>query len=357
MLRIDSIQLTHFKNYQVRRFEFDHVVGICGPNGIGKTNLLDAIYYSCFTRSYFSPSEQMNTLFNEDGFRLEARFELMEKPSEVVSIYRGKSKEVMMNGIPYEKLSQHIGVLPVVIIAPDDIELITGAGEKRRRFIDTLLSQADAIYLENLIGYNKILQQRNSLLRKEETGNKHELLDVLDRQLAVTGKVIFEKRKTFMEAFAPMVRNFYKMIAGPGENVEVSYRSELLSGEFAPLLAKSREKDMVMQRSMCGIHRDDIELELNGEAFRHIASQGQRKSMLFAMKLAEYESLRERKGFPPIMLLDDVFEKLDDRRMMNLLHWVCRENKGQVFITDTHRARLEETFATLGINGQVIELN
>lgn len=357
MLRIDSIHLTHFKNYSYRRFDFGHVVGICGLNGLGKTNLLDAIYYSCFTRSYFSPTEQMNIGFDKDGFRLEAKFELLGKPQDVISIYRGRAKEIMLNGVPYEKLSQHVGLLPVVIIAPDDIELINGSGEKRRRFLDTLLSQAEPVYLENLISYNKVLQQRNSLLRKSEMAGRYELLDVMDEQMTVSGNIIFEKRRSFLGSFAPMVKDFYSMIAGPGEQVEVRFSSQLLIADLASLLRSSREKDLIMQRSLSGIHKDDIEMELNGESFRHIASQGQKKSMLFALKLAEYESLRQRKGFAPIMLLDDVFEKLDDKRMMNLLEWVCRKNEGQVFITDTHRQRLEEAFRSLDIEGQVIELN
>ncbi|MEO6732744.1 MAG: DNA replication and repair protein RecF, partial [Ferruginibacter sp.] len=266
--------------------------------------------------------------------------------------------EFLLNGVPYEKYSAHIGKYPCVMIAPDDIELITGGSEERRRFIDTLLSQLDAEYLQQLIVYTKVLQQRNSLLKRFAELGKTDwaLLEVLDEQLVKPGKYIYAVRKDLTSNMIPLVQRFYKQIANNEELVTLQYESQLDNADFESLLNQCREKDFILQRTNGGIHKDDIGIRLNGQVFKSFASQGQRKSLLFALKLAEFELLKLSKGFPPLLLLDDVFEKLDDQRMQNLLHWVCNENEGQVFITDTHKERLEQAFASLNISNQVIEL-
>ena len=364
MPHLTHITLTQFKNYSFSSFDFkEKVIGICGLNGKGKTNLLDAIYYLCFTKSYFTKSDLQNVEFNKEGFRLEAFFNETntdkEKISQVIcKSVNGEKKEFSYNGVLYSKLSEHIGKFPCVMIAPDDIELITGTGELRRRFIDTCLSQMDAEYLLQLILYNKILQQRNSLLKNfAETGKTNwPLLEVLDEQLMQPGKFIFSKRKLFTLRLIPLVQKFYQQIAGTGELVTLQYESQLNATDFEAVLNQYREKDFLLQRTNGGIHKDDISILLNNQVFKNTASQGQRKSLLFALKLAEFELLKENKGFAPLLLLDDVFEKLDDNRMNNLLHWVCNENSSQVFITDTHRQRLEETFRGLEVRYQVIEL-
>ena len=360
MLYVKKIIITQFKNYAQSSFDCDQrVIGICGLNGKGKTNLLDAIYYCCFTKSYFSKTDALTVQFDKEGFRLEADLNKENEEQKIVCIYRGTGKkELLLNEIPYTKFSQHIGKFPAVMIAPDDIELITGNSDERRRFIDTVLSQVDSEYLHQLIQYNKILQQRNSLLKRfAEQGNvDFALLDVLDEQLAGPGNFIFEKRKTCCGQLIPLVQDFYKQIANNEEIVSLQYNSRLSEGSFNDLLRQSREKDLILQRSNTGIHRDDIEMQLNAQPFKTTASQGQRKSLLFALKLAEFELLKINKGYAPLLLLDDVFEKLDDNRMNKLLHWVCNENDGQVFITDTHRARLEDVFGELGVKFQIIEL-
>ena len=360
MLTLSKIIITHFKNYDLKTFEFSqNVVGICGLNGKGKTNLLDAIYYCCFTRSYFSGTDNMVINFEKDGFRLEAIFDRQGSEQKLVCINRGgNKKELLLNDVPYEKFSKHIGFLPAVMIAPDDIELITGSSENRRRFIDTVLSQADAGYLQQLIVYNKVLQQRNSLLKNMENNpnGSAEVLEILDRQLLQPGNIIHKKRTEFLEQLLPLVQKFYRHISEDAETVYLQYVSQLNSLSFETLLLENRQKDLLLQRSNTGIHKDDIRFELNGQVFKNIASQGQRKSLLFALKLAEFELLKQYKGFSPLLLLDDVFEKLDNRRMQQLLKWVCMENKGQVFITDTHRERLEEAFDSLDVPYQVIEL-
>ena len=360
MLLLNKIIITHFKNYDLNSFEFtQNVVGICGLNGKGKTNLLDAIYYCCFTKSYFSGTDLLNINFDKDGFRLEAFFGKQAQEQKVICINRGNNKkEFTLNDVPYEKFSKHIGILPAVMIAPDDIELITGKSENRRKYIDTVLSQVDAGYLQQLIVYNKVLLQRNSLLKNWESdrNNSMAVLEILDEQLIVPGNIIYKKRKEFLEQLIPLVQKFYHMIADDAEIISLQYSSKLNESSFEDLLKQNLQKDILLQRSNAGIHKDDIVFELNGQVFRNIASQGQRKSLLFALKLAEFELLKLHKGFAPLLLLDDVFEKLDSKRMQQLLQWVCRENDGQVFITDTHKERLEEAFDSLDVEFQIIEL-
>jgi len=363
MLYLNKLILTQFKNYKAATFDFtERIVGICGLNGVGKTNLLDAINYLCFTKSYFSKSDSLNVQMDADGFRLQG--ELVTSSSseiqKVVCIYRSNGKkELYLNDVAYEKFSSHIGKFPCVIIAPDDVEMITGGNEERRKFIDTVLSQMNAGYLQKLIVYNKVLLQRNSLLKQlsEQRQTDYSLLDVLDEQLIPPGREIFLMRRLFCEQMIPIVKKFYSEIADNNEAIELKYESQLSENNFDLLLKKSRERDLITQRSTTGIHKDDLNVQLTGRNFKNIASQGQRKSLLFALKLAEFDLLKMNKGFAPLLLLDDVFEKLDDKRMQNLLQWVCVNNTGQVFITDTHRDRLTSSLSSFGGNVQIIELS
>jgi len=362
MLHLNKITLTQFKNYPSVSFEFtERVTGICGFNGKGKTNLLDAIYYLCFTKSYFSKSDLLNVQFNAEGFRLEGGLTNNGKEDfNVVSIFRGAGKkEVLVNDVAYEKFSSHIGKFPCVMVAPDDIEMITGGSEQRRRFIDTVLSQMDAGYLQQLITYNKILLQRNSLLKSfaDHKNRDMQLLQVLDTQLIQPGKEIYKKRKLFLEKLIPLAKDFYLQIADNNEAIDLNYESQLNENTFEELLLKSRERDIMSQRSTAGVHKDDLGSQLNSKPFKAVASQGQKKSLLFALKLAEFEMLKENKGFAPLLLLDDVFEKLDDLRMQNLLQWVCVNNESQVFITDTHLDRLQASLNNFGFTAQIIELS
>ncbi|MGZ8559539.1 MAG: DNA replication/repair protein RecF [Chitinophagaceae bacterium] len=360
MLLLSSISLLQFKNYTNQTFDFtERIVGICGNNGVGKTNLLDAIHYLCFTKSYFSRTDGNSTQHGKSGFRLEGNFVLQDKREKAVCILRetGK-KEFSVNDQLYDKFSQHIGHYPCVVIAPDDALLITGGSEERRKFLDSLLSQLDAGYLQQLITYTKVLQQRNSLLKVfAETVNKNlTLLDVLDQQLVKPGDYIFNKRKEFLISFLPVTKHLYLDIARQQEDISLFYESELQQAAFEELLLATRQKDCLAQRTTAGIHRDNIEINFGTQPFRSIASQGQRKSLLFALKLAEMEVLKKEKGFPSLLLLDDVFEKLDEDRISNLLQKVCIENQGQVFITDTNEERLRKHIEILEINFQLITL-
>ncbi|HEY4209654.1 MAG TPA: DNA replication and repair protein RecF [Puia sp.] len=366
MLFLSEISLVQFKNYKQASFRFtQRIVGICGSNGVGKTNLLDAIYYLCFTKSYFTRQDQLNVYkpaaapSAAAGFRIEGQFEKEGQPLKVVCILRENGKkELLSNNEPCERFSQHIGRLPCVIIAPDDVQIVAGGSEERRRFLDALLSQLDPEYLQRLIEYNRVLQQRNGYL-KSLTNNRIQdksLLDVYDTQLAGPGMYVYEKRRAFLQDLLPLVERFYTGIAGIEEPLSFTYDSMLLNSPFAQLLRASREKDLYLQRTNAGIHKDDIDILYGGQPFKSIASQGQRKSLLFALKLAEYEMLKQYKGFPPILLLDDVFEKLDAHRMHNLLDRVCLGDHGQIFITDTHGERIRHELDKLKIPSQIIDI-
>jgi DNA replication and repair protein RecF len=358
LLQLNNISLTQFKNYQLKQYPFtERIVGICGSNGVGKTNLLDAIYYCCFTKSYFTRSDSQNILHGSAGFRIEGHFSLQGEPLKVVCVLRETGrKEFSVNDEPYEKFATHIGKLPCVIIAPDDVQIITGASEERRRLLDALLCQLDATYLQQLMDYNKVLQQRNGFLKSmgEKKITDYKLLDVYDEQLARYGAYVYQRRNDFLLDFLPMVTKFYTQIAGQTEPVALTYESQLHNTSFPQLLHRCRHKDVAVQRTTGGIHRDDINTQLNEQPFKALASQGQRKSLLFAMKLSEFETLKKTKQFPPLLLLDDVFEKLDADRMHNLLDYVCVQNAGQVFITDTHPERIKFHFDNLGIPFQMI---
>ncbi len=359
MLKINSISLFQFKNYPSRKFNFsERVVGIHGLNGQGKTNLLDAIYYLCFTKSYFNRSDAQNVLFGAMGFRLEGQLELNNKSHELVCVLRENGKkEFAMDGELYDRLSEHIGKFSCVIIAPDDIQIITEASEERRRLLDAILSQTDHSYLLFLMDYNRVLQQRNSYLRAQGNGGiDHGLLDVYDEQLVKHGNYIHRAREKFLLDFVPRVRKFYCQISGKEEGIDLQYKSQLNGEDANILLKRSRERDIALQRTTTGIHRDDIDFILNERPFKSLASQGQRKSLLFSLKLAEFESLKENKGFAPILLLDDVFEKLDEQRMHNLLTHVCLEQDIQLFLTDTHGERIQSHMNKIGVTCQLIEI-
>jgi DNA replication and repair protein RecF len=360
MLRLKSIQLYQFRNYGQSRFDFtERVTAICGNNGSGKTNLLDAVYYLGFARSYFSRPDAQNVQHGQQGLRIEGQFSLQDEPVTLSCILRENNrKEINWNNTAYRKLSDHLGKLPCVMIAPDDIELISGGGEERRAFLDTLLAQLNRDYLLALTDYTKILQQRNGLLKQTPEGALPDstLLDILDAQLSEKGQFIFEQRNVFLQAFLPLVKELYIRIAGSDDGLNAVYESQLQEDDLLQLLRQNLRKDLLVQRTTRGIHRDDLVFSMGDHLFKSEASQGQRKSLLFACKLAEWQTLKEKKGFTPILLLDDVFEKLDEKRMQQLLHWVCAGSDGQILISDTHPERIEAQLHQTGINYQLIRL-
>ncbi len=360
MLRLQKISLVQFRNYVQQSFSFtERVIGICGANGTGKTNLLDAIYYLSFSKSYFPRSDSQNVHHGLLGMRIEGNYALENEFRHLVCILRENNrKELLLDDEVYKKFSDHIGKFPCVMIAPDDIVLIAGGSEERRRFMDTLLSQINKTYLTTLINYTKIMQQRNSLLKRAaETGSIDDaLLEILNDQLAAAGNYIFTERNAFLKDFLDLSGSIYQRIAGNNDGLTLQYTSQLLTDDFQALLKATQQKDIAVQRTTSGIHRDDLVFYMDQSLFKTEASQGQRKSLLFALKLAEWQTLKKKKGFTPILLLDDAFEKLDEQRMYQLLQWVCTESDGQVFITDTHPERLQKQLADIDVKYQFIEL-
>ncbi|TAD82970.1 MAG: DNA replication and repair protein RecF [Bacteroidetes bacterium] len=358
MLQLQQLNLTQFRNYGYQTHRFSKkVVGIAGPNGSGKTNLLDAIYYLCFTKSYFAAADAQLVQQGQAGFRIEGQFShplLHETPVTAILRETGK-KEVACQGEVYSRMAAHIGKLPAVIIAPDDVSVVTGGSEERRKLFDALVCQLNQQYLQSLMEYNKLLLQRNSLLRQmaEQGGGNMALLDVLDQQMASRAQYIYTERQAFLAQFLPQAVAHYHSIAQGRETIGLSYESPLHLGSMASLLQQQRPRDMAAQRTTTGIHRDDIKIELLGRPFKQFASQGQRKSLLFALKLTEFELLQQHKGFAPLLLLDDVFEKLDGSRMWSLLQEVCLHKKGQVFITDTHADRLTAQLEAIGADFEI----
>jgi DNA replication and repair protein RecF len=360
-LSIQSISLFQFKNYFHQEFEFsERIIGIWGKNGKGKTNLLDAIHYLCFTKSYFTRMDSLVTQHGHQGFRLEGHFTVKEHEEKAVCVLRENGrKEFSVNDEFYTRFSKHIGRYPCVVIAPDDIQLILGGSEERRKFIDTLLSQLDAAYLQSLINYTKILQQRNSFLKAYQDSYSNRdlsVLDILDEQLSAEGDNIYKKRSAFLLEFLPDAKQLYNDIAQHYEPVSLIYESELHANDLATLLQFNRQKDLVIQRTTSGIHRDDLLFHMGEQPFKGVASQGQRKSLLFALKLAEMAVIKAQKHLSPFLLLDDVFEKLDEERINNLLLRVAADEEAQIFITDTNGERLKNQLEKLATPYQLIQL-
>lgn len=342
---IQQLALTNFKNYSLERITFGASLNcIVGRNGMGKTNLLDAIYYLCMGKSYFAQNEAQIALHGTDFFRIEAQLELEGKVEKVVAkVIPRKQKVFERNDAPYKKISEHVGALPVVIIAPDDTHIATEGSEIRRRFIDNTLCQFEPAYLRQLIVYERILEQRNALLKRlaDPSGNgDRSLLRIYSEQLVAPANAIHEARKAFLEKFRPVLQRLYTQISGGRELIDCQYQSQLSQTDFAALLANSEAKDCILQRTTTGIHKDDLIFTIGGHTLKNYASQGQLKSFVLALKLAQYEWLREAKNTLPFLLLDDIFDKLDADRVSMLMGLLCAGDYGQIFITDTHNERV-----------------
>jgi len=347
-MRLQSLSLVNFRNYREAVFSFDNpIICITGSNGSGKTNLLDAIYYLCITKSYFAATEFQNIRHGESWFTLRGEIELNGQTHIVkCKLEKEKRKDFYWDEKRYEKLSDHVGLLPVVFSTPNDVELIYGGSEERRRFLDLMLSQTDHLYLESLQDYNRLLLQRNSLLKQfaEKNTFNASLLEAYDSKLVKPSSYLFEQRKKAVEELLPYISATCHYLSNGREEMSLEYESDLHHADMWRLLTGNAERDRVLKRTSAGIHRDDLVFLMDGHILRKFASQGQQKSFLISLKLGLFRWLKEKKQLAPFLLLDDVFDKLDAERSALLLHLLTHDGFGQTFITDTQRSRLGSAF-------------
>ncbi len=342
-LAIQEVILTNFKNYSEAHFRLgDKFNLVAGLNGVGKTNLLDAIYYLGVGKSYFTPYDQRVVRQEETFFRLEG--DLIKETTQhkvVIKVRPGSFKELSLNGTPVQRISEHVGFIPVVFSAPRDIDLIYGTSQYRRRYIDHLLCQIDPVYLQSLVAYNHLLAMRNSAL-KQGYNDLRRMISTYDEQMAPLATLIFEKRKWLVEKLEPLLRQTYLILSENREGVNVEYKSKLNESTYELLTDLSWEADKNTARSNAGIHKDDYELSIREMPAKEFGSQGQIKSLIFALHLSKYAILREVSGYKPILILDDIFDKLDERRLHRLMDILSSPDFGQVFISDTSTTRVGE---------------
>jgi DNA replication and repair protein RecF len=346
-MHLDELYLLNFKNYPEANLRFSPAVNVLvGKNGSGKTNLLDAIYSLSFTKSAFAASDAHCISTGQQFFMVKGKFHREGRTYELLSsVQTGTKKVFKEEGSDYPRLSDHIGKYPVVLMAPDDVDLIRESSESRRKFFDSIISQVDKAYLLALMQYNQALKQRNSLLKmfQERGAPDWIMLESYDEILQQTGQYIFTKRAAFAGQFLPVFQKYFRFIVADGEVTDLAYSSELKNKDFGEGLRATRAKDLVLQRTSFGIHRDDYEFTLGEGDLRRLGSQGQQKSFVIALKLAQFELLEKEKGFKPILLLDDIFDKLDDHRIARLLE-LMKGQLGQLFISD---ARPDRTISLL----------
>lgn len=343
-----KVKLLNFKNHTNVDFFFKkRINALVGKNGVGKTNILDFIYFLGLTKSYFGLTDQQLIKKGKDFFRLEAFCENNENTYEIIiKLAEGKKKEWTVNGVQYPKVSDHLGMIPVIILSPEDSSLIHGNSEARRKLIDSTLCQVDNQYLQSLIQYNKFLEQRNALLKNTPPSQKInvELLHFYNHQLSTFGSYIYSKRKALMDQLAEYFNQIYDSLSRGGEKVAWIYESQLRSNTWENLFRQSFEKDLILQRTNVGVHKDDFEFIIEQEKIKKFGSQGQQKSFLLAIKLSLYKYIKESKGVKPILLLDDLFDKLDATRVAQLIAIISNDDFGQVFITDTDKNRILNSF-------------
>ena len=332
---LEKIVISDFRNIQLQELVFSPNVNcISGNNGEGKTNLLDAIYYLSMTKSAFAASDKFNLRHGTDELSLSGTYRMETGLSSrfALKMTSKGEKKVKRDDKPYPKISEHVGVLPVVMVSPADVSMVSESGEERRRFVNSVLSQMDREYMSAMQQYNRLLLQRNTILKEQNPDRA--LLEVVDAE------PIFRARRRFVEELKPIVSEFYKNLSGGSEQVDIEYDSDLSKAGLDQLLAASFERDHIMKHTTVGVHRDDFVFTMNGHPIRRFGSQGQQKSFLVSLKFAQYEIMKKSYGFAPILLLDDVFDKLDMGRISNLLQMVASNDFGQIFITDSNKVRM-----------------
>lgn len=357
---LKNITLLNFKNYCDADLQFSDTVNVfTGNNGSGKTNMLDAIHYLCLCKSYFNPIDGQQIKTGSDLFMIQGDFDRNERNDKITcGVKRNQKKQFKRNKKEYGKLADHIGLFPVVMVSPYDVNLIMEGSEERRKFIDNVISQTDSHYLDQLITYNRILLNRNAFLKQIAITRKYDptLLEILDEQLVIAGNKIFAIRKAFMDEFIPLFNEYYLYLTENKEVVSLNYQSQLIDFPFETLLKKSVEKDRVLERTTTGIHKDELAFEISEMPLKKFGSQGQQKSFLIALKLAQYAYLAKNKGFKPLLLLDDIFDKLDDHRVQKLMQMVSHKDFGQIFITDTGKERVKSVFEKIQVDVTLFEV-
>lgn len=344
-MHLKAISTANFKNIRETTIDFSERLNcFIGDNGAGKTNMLDAIYYLSFTKSFFNSIDQMNVCHGENWFMIKGLYERHDAAEQIICSFQdGQKKQVKRNTKSYRKMSEHIGLLPLVMVSPGDANLILGGSDERRKFIDGVISQYDAVYLANLLRYNRTLMQRNNLLKQAAQDNRFddEVIETYDYTLNELGANIYEKRREFIEKLEPVFQRYYTRISNGIEQVELFYQSDLERDSLEKLLRENRVCDRKLQFTTAGVHKDDLMLKLSGYPIKKLGSQGQQKTYLIALKLAQFDFIRQISGIRPILLLDDIFDKLDKKRVEQIIKMVDGEQFGQIFITDTNREHLD----------------
>lgn len=358
---LKHLKLTNFKSYEEAEFSFDeNVNGIVGRNGSGKTNLLDAIYYLSFCKSYFSAQDVFSVRFDTDFFAIHGEFHNTETQNntQVSCTYKNGHKSMRANKKEYSRLSAHIGLFPVVMVSPYDSDIIHGGSELRRKFFDTIISQFDAEYLQQLISYRKLLMQRNALLKQMFDSHRMDasICQILDEQMIPLGNFIFTRRQDFIQNISPIFQKHYQQLSDGREEVEIQYQSGLLESTYEAGLQGASVADARSGFSNFGVHKDDFLFLINGQPVKRYGSQGQQKSFSLALRLAQFDYSYERKKIKPILLLDDIFDKLDKARISELLNMVGQDHFGQVFISDTDEHRVKQILGEFGIQHQILAI-
>ena len=348
---LKKLSLTNFKNYDQADLEFSSKINcFVGNNGVGKTNILDAIHYLSLTKSFFNNIDSVNIKHDVDYFIVQGLFVRYEEEDNIFcSFHKQKQKILKRNGKEYQRLSDHVGKYPVVMISPADSALISEGSEERRKFLNKIISQYNAEYLDSVLKYNKALQQRNKLLKDFKAAGKfdYEMLSIWDSQLVKYGNFVFRERDVLVNELIPVFQEYYSFISNEKEIIRLIYRSHLSDGDFNEALKNAEANDRILEYTTVGIHKDDLILEMNGFSVKSLGSQGQQKSYLVALKLAKFDYIKRKAGFPPILLLDDIFDKFDADRVEQIIRLVGNHRFGQIFITDTHQSRLQDILVSL----------
>ena len=359
-MHLKSLSLVNFKNYEQVDIPFSEKINcFVGENGVGKTNILDAVHYLSLCKSNLNPVDSQNVRYDQDFCVVQGVFDRLGKEENIYcGIRKQKKKQFKRNQKEYQKLSEHIGLIPLVMISPADSNLINGGSEERRKFMNGVIAQYSRVYLDNLIQYNRALTQRNRLLKDFALARSFdaEMLEIWDEQLIRFGEPIYEERKRFVDEILPVFDAFHSQVSGGREKVTLSYESQLNQAVFGDGIRASREKDRIIQYSTFGIHKDDLGMVLGDHSLKKSGSQGQQKTFLVALKLAEFEFIRKLTKLPPILLLDDIFDKFDAGRVRNIIKLVAENQFGQIFITDTNEQRLRAILEELPAEHRVFKI-